>query len=92
MRALLGLVFSFACGCAASVSPYARAAAGHIGCPAEHIELGRIEREGGGPEAWVAQCGHTAYACTSSRDPRQPQARVVCSELGKPRRACQRRY
>ena len=81
MRNSLLLLLALACGCGASVSPYARVAAGRIGCPAEAIDLGRIQRDGGGPHSWVARCGRRAYACSSNVDPASPQARVVCSEL-----------
>jgi hypothetical protein len=72
-------------GCAASISPYARATAGRIGCPAEHIDLGEVHDGEGAPEAWVASCGHAAYACSSNGDPRRPNTRVICSPLGRPR-------
>jgi hypothetical protein len=72
-------------GCAASVSPYALATAGRIGCPAHHIELSDVERGDGSPQAWVATCGRTHYACSSDGDPRRPHTRIVCSELGRPR-------
>jgi hypothetical protein len=70
--------------CGASVSPYARATAGRIGCPAPDIELGRIDREDRGPQSWVAYCGRTAYACSSSGEIENPRVRIVCSELGGP--------
>jgi hypothetical protein len=87
MRTFIALLFIVAAGCGASVSPYARASAGHIGCPAEAIELTQIERGGGAPQSWVATCGHAAYACSSNADPASREARIVCSELGRPRRA-----
>jgi hypothetical protein len=68
--------------CAASVSPYALATAGRIGCPAEHIELSRVHNDDGAPQAWVAGCGPTHYACSSNGDPRRPHTRVICSEMG----------
>jgi hypothetical protein len=70
-------------GCAAAVSPYARVTAGRIGCPAQHIELTDLHDGDGAPQSWVAQCGgHAAYACSSNGDPRRPQTRVICSEIG----------
>jgi hypothetical protein len=77
------LLLCAASACGASVSPYARATAGRIGCPAGNIELDQIEREGDGPESWVAMCGRTAYACSSSSNPNHARARIVCSELGR---------
>jgi hypothetical protein len=72
-------------GCAASISPYAIATAGRIGCPADYIELSDVESGDGAPQAWVARCGRTHFACSSNGDPRRPQTRIVCSELGAPR-------
>ena len=83
---MLLLFATGACG-AATVSPYARATAGRIGCPASRIELDEVERGSTGPESWVAFCGHTRYACSSNRPLRDPQARIICSELGRPRHA-----
>jgi hypothetical protein len=91
MRTLIPLLFIFA-GCGASVSPYARASAGHIGCPAEAIELSHVQRSGGSPQSWVANCGRAAYACSSNADPTNPQARIVCSEFGRPHRAAYWQY
>lgn len=87
-----GLLFSFILlgACGAAVSPYARASAGRIGCPAEYIELSHVQRDGA-PLSWVAHCGSEAYACSSNADPRDPQARIVCSEIGVSQRACHRR-
>ena len=70
--------------CGAAVSPYARATAGRIGCPASQIELAEVERGRSGPESWVAYCGRVGYACSSSRALEHPNARIVCSELGRP--------
>ena len=81
MRNSLFILLVFGCGCGAAVSPYARVAAGRIGCPAEAIDLGRVQRAGGGPESWVARCGRRAYACSSNVSPASPNARVVCSEI-----------
>jgi hypothetical protein len=78
---ILFLVSTFS-ACAASVSPYAIATAGRIGCPAEHIETSGVHDGAGAPQAWVASCGPTHYACSSNGDPRRPQTRVICSEIG----------
>ena len=72
-------------GCAASISPYALASAGRIGCPAEYIALSDIEDGDGAPQAWVASCGANHYACSSNGDPRRANTRIICSELGRPR-------
>lgn len=87
MRTFIALLLTVAAGCGASVSPYARATAGHIGCPAEAIELRDVQRGKGAPEAWVAMCGPVAYSCSSNVSPASPAARVTCSEFGGPRRA-----
>jgi hypothetical protein len=71
--------------CASAVSPYAVATAGRIGCPAEHIDLSSVHNDDRSPQAWVASCGRTHYACSSNGDPRRPHTRIVCSELGGPR-------
>jgi hypothetical protein len=85
MRTLFpSAVVILASACGAGISPYARTTAGRIGCPAENIELSQVERAGGGPQSWVAFCGETGYACSSSGDPHNPRARVVCSPLGRP--------
>lgn len=87
MRTFIAFLFIAAAGCGASVSPYARASAGQVGCPAESIELSDIQRGRGAPEAWVAMCGPVAYACSSNVTPASPAARVSCTEFGGPRRA-----
>jgi hypothetical protein len=74
------LLLTTACG-AAVVSPYARATAGRIGCPASDIELDGIERDHRGPESWVAFCGRTGFVCSSSGALANPRVRIVCSEL-----------
>lgn len=76
----------FGSACAQTVSPYALATAGHIGCSAEAIELTQIEGAERGPHAWVALCGHTGYACSSDRSPSAPRVQIACSELGHPHR------
>jgi hypothetical protein len=86
MRILIAcflVVLTSACG--STVSPYARATSGRIGCPAPEIELDQVDRGERGPESWVAYCGHRGYACSSSAALSNPQSRVVCSELGQPR-------
>jgi len=86
MRTLpLSLLVFLVSACGASVSPYARATAGRIGCPASAIDLEQVEREGRGLASWVAYCGGTGYSCTSHGRLEDPRARIVCSELGKPR-------
>jgi hypothetical protein len=82
--AAITLLGSFS-GCAATVSPYALASAGRIGCPAEYIALSDIEDGDGAPQAWVAGCFRKHYACSSNGDPRRPNTRIICSELGQPR-------
>jgi hypothetical protein len=79
---LVACLLSTLGACAASISPYALATAGRIGCPAEHIELSRVHNDDSAPQAWVAGCGHTHYACSSNGDPRAPNTRVICSEMG----------
>jgi hypothetical protein len=79
---LASVILVAACG--ATVSPYARATAGRIGCPASQIELDQIEHDRHGPESWVAFCGSTGYACSSNAELGNPQLRIVCSELGHP--------
>ena len=84
-RKLLTLMLALGLpGCAASISPYALASAGRIGCPAEHIALSHLQNDERAPQAWVARCGHVQYACSSNGDPRRPNTRIVCSELGHP--------
>lgn len=68
--------------CAGSISPYALASAGRIGCPAEDIDLSRVHNRDGAPQAWIASCGRTHYACSSTGDPQRPHTRVICTELG----------
>lgn len=90
----IGFLFLLAGACSASVSPYARATAGRIGCPASKIELDQLEQADRGPDSWVAFCGGTGYACSSHGDIQNPQSRIVCSELGRPvvdARRCERR-
>jgi hypothetical protein len=72
---------SLLCGCSASVSPYALASAGRIGCPADYIELSHVHRGEGAPQAWVARCGRESYACSSDGDPRRPRTRIVCADM-----------
>jgi hypothetical protein len=79
IRILIAL--SLLSGCSASISPYALASAGRIGCPADYIELSHVHRGGGAPEAWVARCGHASYACSSDGDPRKPRTRIICSDM-----------
>lgn len=88
-----GFLFLSAGACSGSVSPYARATAGRIGCPASKIELEQLEHGDRGPDSWVAFCGGTGYACSSHGEIQNPQARIVCSELGRPQgdRSCERR-
>ena len=71
--------------CAGTISPYARATAGRIGCPAAEIELDQIEQDGRGPASWVAYCGSSAYACSSSSNIESGRSRIACSEVGRPR-------
>jgi|GEM_PF-5317448 hypothetical protein len=78
---LASLLATFS-ACAGSVSPYALATAGRIGCPAEHIDLSRVHNDDGAPQAWVASCGRSHYACSSNGDPRRPNTRVICTEMG----------
>jgi len=82
MRISLLLTIALLGACGASVSPYARVAAGRIGCPAEHIALSHVQADGGAPQSWVARCGREAFSCSSNADPMNPQARIVCSEIG----------
>jgi len=82
MRISLFIMVAWLVGCGASVSPYARVAAGRIGCPAEWIELSQLEGDGGTPQSWVARCGHRAFACSSNVHPEHPRAQVVCSRIG----------
>jgi hypothetical protein len=83
--AILGLSLG-TCACGAGVSPYTRATAGRIGCPASQIELHEVDRSGPGPQSWVAFCGRTGYACSSNQSVTNADARIICSELGRPGR------
>src|SRR5262245_52916214 len=90
----VGFGLLLAGACSGTVSPYARATAGRIGCPASKIELDQLEQGERGPDSWLAFCGGTGYACSSQGDIQNPQARIVCSELGRPladARSCERR-
>jgi hypothetical protein len=75
---LLALVFP-AC---AGVSSYARATAGRVGCPAGEIEISETEDDQAGPRSWVASCQGKRYACSSSGDLGETDARVTCTEAG----------
>lgn len=77
----LAAVLATFSACAGAISPYALATAGPIGCPAEHIALGRVHHGEGAPQAWIASCGRAHYACSSNGDPRRPHTRVICREL-----------
>ncbi|HKU39393.1 MAG TPA: hypothetical protein VJR89_14645, partial [Polyangiales bacterium] len=73
------------CGaCSSTLSPYARATAGRIGCPASRIEIEELARGERGPESWVAFCGSSHYVCSSNRAIANPDARIICSEPGRP--------
>lgn len=90
----ISLLLLLTSGCGGAISPYARATAGRIGCPAGEIDLDQIEQDGRGPASWVAYCGQSAYACSSSGSIESGSARVVCSEVGRPPRSgyAQTRY
>ncbi|HKP57939.1 MAG TPA: hypothetical protein VJV78_14500 [Polyangiales bacterium] len=58
------------------------------------MSLDQLERGDRGPDSWRAFCDGTGYACSSHGEIQNPQARIVCSELGRPvadARSCERR-
>lgn len=65
----------------AEISPYARATAGRVGCPAQDIDI-RDEAGTQGPLAWTASCMGKRYACSSTGSLMSEHTRVVCNELG----------
>jgi hypothetical protein len=78
----LALTLVLLSGCVAEISPYARATAGRVGCPAQDIDI-RDEAGAKGPLAWTASCMGKRYACSSTGSLMSEETRVVCNELGR---------